>query len=86
MARAPGRIDGDVVRQIFCPLFGKTKVHQKIRNIFLVGFSSRISLRHDLIKLRLGVRATRTKAVVPNVKRLKRSPQARLDQLAHLQH
>ena len=63
---------------------GKAKLHQKIGNVFLVRFGSRIFLRDDLVKLRFGVLAPWAKPVVPDIKWLQRAAQPRLNQLRSL--
>src|SRR5437016_14140116 len=86
VTRATGGLNNNMLRYILCALRRETELDQKIRNISLISFSRRIFLGNDCIQFALAVPAVRTKPVVPNVKRLERTSEARFDQFRDLRN
>src|SRR5881409_3353388 len=86
MTRATGGLNNNMLRYILCALRRETELEQKIRNISLVSLGRGIFLGNDCIQLALAVFAVRTKAVVPDIKRLQRTSQARFDQFCDLRN
>ena len=84
VARAACRIDHDVFGHITGTSFREAQLHQQVRNIFPVGPGGRIFFRDDRIQLGLAVFVAGTKTVVPDVERLERTSQARLDKFRNL--
>src|ERR1700722_18908138 len=64
----------------------EAKLDEQIGNVFLVSLSGRISLGNDLIQLRFGVLASRTKTVVPDIEWLEWTAQPSLNQPRSLRH
>ncbi len=55
-------------------------MREDVGDVFLVSLGGGIPFRNDGVELRLGISAARTKPVVPDIERLQRTPEARLNQ------
>ena len=86
MTRATGGLNNNMLRHILRAFRRETELDQKIRNIFLVSLGRRIFLGNDCIEFALAVFAVGTKAVVPDIKGLERTSEARFDQFRDLRN